>query len=130
MLPAKSSSNDDFSHDFGAEASLPLTQSAPAVTADTTRFCWIDVTLWDCHIHTDAVYLLCICFCLMEKVHDLSEYRGWFGNETSASSFHRKYVGYFWRFILSGPHIFFNLRFCTQSKFSSKGPVNSITIFF
>ena len=47
LLPTKPSSDDDsgFRHGFGAEASLPLAQSAPAVTHDTTRFCWIVVTL-------------------------------------------------------------------------------------
>ena len=39
LLPTKPSSDDDseFGHGFEAEASLPLTQSAPAVTHDTTR---------------------------------------------------------------------------------------------
>ena len=37
---------------------LPLTQSAPAVTYDTSGLHWIDVTLWDRHIHTDAVIAL------------------------------------------------------------------------
>ena len=43
---------------LGPEALLPLTQSAPAITHDTTRLCWIDVTLWDCYIHSDAVRAL------------------------------------------------------------------------
>ena len=57
LPPAKPSSYDDsgFRHGFGAEASLPLAQSALAVSHDTTRFCQIVVTLWDCHIHADAV---------------------------------------------------------------------------
>ena len=54
LLPTKPSSDND----FGAEASLPLTQSAPAVTHDTTRRCWMDVTLWDCHIHAYTVRAL------------------------------------------------------------------------
>ena len=39
LLPTKPSSDDDsgFRHGFGAEASLPLTRNAPAVTYDTTR---------------------------------------------------------------------------------------------
>ena len=43
LLPRKPLSDDDsgFRHGFGAEASLPLTQSAPAVTNDTTRLYWI-----------------------------------------------------------------------------------------
>ena len=60
LLPTKPSSDDDsgFRLSFSAEASLPLTQSAPAVTYDTTRLCWIAVTQWDCHIHVDAVRVL------------------------------------------------------------------------
>ena len=57
MRLTKPSSDDDsgFRHGFGAEASLPLTQSAPAVSHDTTKLCQIVVTLWDCQIHADAV---------------------------------------------------------------------------
>ena len=47
LLPTKPSSDDDsgFRHVFGAEASLPLTPSAPAVPYDTTGLRWINVTL-------------------------------------------------------------------------------------
>ena len=57
LRPTKPLSDDDsgFRNGFRAKASLPLTQCSPAVTHDTTRLCWIDVTQWDCHIHTDAV---------------------------------------------------------------------------
>ena len=60
LLPTKPSSDDfsGFRHGFGAKASLPLTQSAITVTPYTTRLCWNDVTLWDCHIHADAVRAL------------------------------------------------------------------------
>ena len=53
LLPTKLSSDDDsaFRNGFRTEALLPLTH-------DTTRFCWIDVALWDCHIHADAVRTL------------------------------------------------------------------------
>ena len=56
LLPTKLSSDDDFRFRYGfeAKASLPITPSAPAVTHDTTRLCWIDIILWDCHIHADA----------------------------------------------------------------------------
>ena len=56
LLPTKSSSDDDsgFRHGFGAEASLPLTQSAPAVSHDTTRLCWFDLATWVCQIQADA----------------------------------------------------------------------------
>ena len=57
LLLTKPSSDDDsgFRHGFGAEASLPLTQSAPAVSHDTTRLYQVVVALWDCQIHADAV---------------------------------------------------------------------------
>ena len=47
LLLTKPSSDDDsgFRHGFGAEASLPLAQSAPAVSHDTTRLCQIVVAL-------------------------------------------------------------------------------------
>ena len=47
LLPTKPSSDDDseFWHGFRAEASLPLTQSVPAVSHDTTRLYQIVVTL-------------------------------------------------------------------------------------
>ena len=57
LLLTKPSSDDDsgFRHGFGTKASLPLTQSTPAVSYDTTRLCQIVVALWECHIHADAV---------------------------------------------------------------------------
>ena len=60
LLLTTPSSDDDsgFRHCFGAEASLPLTQSAPAVSHDTTRLCQIVVALWNCQIHTDAIRAL------------------------------------------------------------------------
>ena len=38
-----------------AEASLPLTQCAREVTHDTTRLCWIDVTILGLLYHSDSV---------------------------------------------------------------------------
>ena len=59
VYTAKPSSDDSgFRHCFEAEALLPLIQSALAVINDITRLCWIDVTLWDCHIHANAVSLI------------------------------------------------------------------------
>ena len=58
LHPTKPSSDDGFRHGFEAEASLPLTQGAPIVTHNTTRLCWIVVTLWNCHIDADAVRAL------------------------------------------------------------------------
>ena len=53
LLPTKPSSEDDsgFRHGFRAEVSLPLTQSAPAVTHNTTRLCWIDTTYIHIYIY-------------------------------------------------------------------------------
>ena len=58
LLLTKPSSDDDsgFRHGFRARASLPQTQSTTAVTHNTTRLSWIDVTLWDCHICIDTIY--------------------------------------------------------------------------
>ena len=43
LLLTKPSSDDDsgFGHGFGTEASLPLAQSVPTVSHDTTRLCQI-----------------------------------------------------------------------------------------
>ena len=60
LLPVKSLSDDDpgFRHAFGAEASLPLTQGAQAVSHNTTRLYWMVFDLYECHIRSDAVTLL------------------------------------------------------------------------
>ena len=57
LLPVKSSSDDDlgFRYGFGAEASLPLTQGAPAVSHNTTRLYRMVLNLYECHIRSDAV---------------------------------------------------------------------------
>ena len=60
LLPVMSSSDDDpgFSHGFGAEASLPLTQGVPAVYHNITRLYWMVFSLYECHIFSDAVTAL------------------------------------------------------------------------
>ena len=60
LLLTKPLLDDDsgFRHGFGAEASLPLAQNAPAVSHNTTRLCQIVVALWDCQIHANAVSAL------------------------------------------------------------------------
>ena len=60
LLPVKSYSDEDsgFRHGFGAEASLPLTQDAPAVSHNTTRLYWIVFILYECHIRSDTVTVL------------------------------------------------------------------------
>ena len=72
LLPTKLSSDDDYwlRHGFGAKASLPLTQSSLAVTHDTTRLCWIDVTLCDWHFvkQSNKVYIyMCVCVCVCAR---------------------------------------------------------------
>ena len=101
LIPTKPSSDDDsgFRHGFGAEALLPLAQSTPAVSHNTTRFCQSVVPLWDCHIHADAVRTLSWIFSMYFYLSDggsisLVKKRGWVGNKTSASDFDRKYVCY------------------------------------
>ena len=72
LLLTKPSSDDDsgFKHGFGTEASLPLTQRAPAVSHDTTRLCQIVVALWDCQIHADVVRALSWIFSMYFLLSD------------------------------------------------------------
>ena len=72
LLRTNLSSDDDsgFWHVFGAETSLTLTQSTPAVSHDTTRLCQIIVALWDCHIHADAVRALSWIFSMYFLLSD------------------------------------------------------------
>ena len=102
LLPTKPSSDDDsgFRHGFEAEASLPLTQSSPEVSHNTTWRCQIVVTLWGCHIHADAVRAFSWIFFMYFLLSDGGSPRlvknewGWVGNETSASVFDRKYISF------------------------------------
>ena len=110
-------------------------QSAPAVTHDTTRLCWIVVTLWDCHINADAIivdifYVFPLVWRRKSKISQ--ECRSWVGNETSTSDLDRKYIGYpaISDTLFSQILIFFSLRWCAQSKFSSKETINAITKIF
>ena len=68
LLPTKPSSDDDSR--FEAEAPLPLAQSAPAVSHDTTRLCQIVITLWYCHYHADAVRALSWIFSMYFLLSD------------------------------------------------------------
>ena len=73
LLLRKPSSDDDdsgFRHGFGAKVSLPLAQSAPVVSHDTTWLCQIVVALWDCQIHTDAVRSLSWIFSMYFLLSD------------------------------------------------------------
>ena len=64
LLPMKSSSDNDsgFWHVFVAELSSPLIQCALAVTHNTTRVCWIIITLLEYHIHVDSLRALSFIF--------------------------------------------------------------------
>ena len=101
LLPIKLSLDDDsgFRLGFGAEASLPLAQSTPAISHDTTRLCQIVVILWDCHIHADTVralsWVFSMCYLLSNGGSPrLVKKTEWVGNETSASDLDGKYICY------------------------------------
>ena len=49
---------------------ITTSQSAPAVYHDTTRLCEAVVTLWDCHIHADAVRVLSWIFSIYFLLSD------------------------------------------------------------
>ena len=75
LLLTKPSSDDDsgFRYGFRTEASLPLAQSAPAVSHNTTIHCQIVVTLWDAistlmQLEPYLGSFPCISSCLMEEV--------------------------------------------------------------
>ena len=57
LLPIKPPSDDDsgFRHSFRAEASLPLAQSAPAVSHDNTRLCQ---------------FVVCVCVCVLVSAYE------------------------------------------------------------
>ena len=140
MLPIKPSSEDDsgFRHSFGAEASLPLAQTDPSVSHDTTSLCQIVVTLWDCHIHAAAVRALSWIFSMYFLLSDGGS-PGLVKKtevELAMKPLHLTLIGN--TFIIQ-PFLthcscrssyFSNLCWCAHSKFSSKGIVNSITNTF
>ena len=127
-----------FRHGFGAETSLPLTQSAPAVSNYTTRLCQIDVTLWDCQIHADAVRALSWIFFMYFLLSDGGS--PWLFKKTEVElaikPVHPTSIGItfviqpFLTHCSRRSSYFSNLRWCAQWKFSSKGTVNSITKTF
>ena len=132
LLPTKPSSDDDsgFKHGFGAEASLQLTRSAPSVTYDTTRLCWIDITLWDYHIPWIFFYVFPLVW--WRKSWISQEYKSRIGNETLASDLDRKYIGHpvISDTLFSQILTFFQLMLMCPFKIFFKGTVNSITKTF
>ena len=129
LLLTKSSSDDDsgFRHGFGAETSLPLAQSAPAVSHDTTRLCQIVVALWDCQIHADAVRALSWIFSLYFLLSDGGSPRLVKKTEVELATkpLHPTSIGNtfviqpFLTHCSRRSSYFSNLRWCAQSKFSS-----------
>ena len=139
LLPKPSSDDDSgFRHGFGAEASLPLAQSAPAITHNTIRLCWIDVALWHCHIHGDAVRALTWIFFVYFLLSDGESPRLVKNTEVELVMKPRHPIGNmlviqsFLTHCFRRSSYFSNLRWYAQSKFSSKWTVNSImkTFFF
>ena len=140
LLPTKPSSDDDsgFRHGLGAKTSLPLTQSAPVVTHDTTRLCWIDITLWDCYIHANAVRALSWIFFMYFLLSDGERPRLVKNTEVELimKTRHPTSIGNtltiqpFLTHCSRRSSYFSNLRWCSQSKFSSKGTVNTMTKTF
>ena len=140
LLLTKPSSEDDsgFRHGFGAEVSLPLAQNAPAEPHDTTRLCQIVVALWDCHILADAVRALSWIFSMYFLLSDGGSPR--LDKKTEVGlvmkPLHPISIGNtfviqpFLTHCFRRSSYFSNLRWCTQSRFSSKGTVNSITKTF
>ena len=114
----------EFRHGFRAKASLLLTQNAPAVNYNTTRLCWIVVTQWDYHIHSDAIRALSRIFFMYFLLSD------GVGNETSACNLDSKYIGYpaISDTLFLQIFIFFNSRWCAQSKFSSNIYIDNVKL--
>ena len=122
----------------GTEASLPLAQSAPAVSHDITRLCQIVVALWDCQIHADAVRALSWIFSMYFLLSDGGGPRLVKKTEVELviKPLHPTSIGNtfviqpFLTHCSRRSSYFSNLRWCAQTKFSSKGTVNSITKTF
>ena len=140
LLLTKPSSDDDsgFSHGFGNEASLPLAQNAPVVSHDTTRFFQIVITLWDCHIKADAVRALSWIFSLCFLLSDGGSPRLDKNSEVKLAMKPLHLTSIRYTFVIQ-PFLthcsrrssyFSDLRWCAQSKFSSKGTGTSITKTF
>ena len=131
-------SRPGFRHNFGVEASLPLAQSGPAVSHDTIRLCQIIVALWDCQIHTDTVRALSWIFSMYFLLSDWRSPRLVKKTEVELAikPLHPTLIGNTFviqPFLTHCSHrysYFSDLRWCAQSKFSSKGTVNSITKTF
>ena len=131
-------SGPGFRHDFGAEASLPLAQSATAASHDTTRLCQIVFTLWDCQIHADEVRALSWIFSIYFLLSDGKSPRLVKKTEVELAikPLHPTLIGNtfvikpFLTYCSCRSSYFSNLCWCAQWKFFSKGTINSITKTF
>ena len=124
---------------FGAEVSLPLTQSAPAWPHDTTRLRWFVVTKWECHINTDTFWDIFFIFYhfiipfVWRWKSEINQVCGrWIDNETLAFYHDRKYICYSTISETLFLQIFIFPLFCrrAQSIYFTKGIVNSTTKTF
>ena len=128
LLLTKPSSDDDsgFRHGFGAKASLPLAQNAPAVSHNTTRLCQVVVALWDCQIYADAVRALSWIFSMYFFLSDWGSPRLDKKTEVELTikPLHLTSIGNTFviqPFLTHCSHrssYFSNLRWCAQAKFS------------
>ena len=138
LLTKPSSDDSGFRHGFDAEASLPLAQSALAVSHVTSRLCQIVVTLWDYHIHADAVRTLSWIFSMYFLLSDGGSPRLVKKMQVELAIKPLRPISKGNTFVIQlflthcsrRSSYFSNLHQCAQSKFSSKGTVNSITKTF
>ena len=140
LLLVKSSSDDDpgFRHGFGAEASLPLTQGAPAVSHNTTRLYWMVFNLYECHIRSDAVTVLFWIFfiyslffagvspILVKNVEVVFEIKPRHPISRGNMSVDQSFLVH----CLRRSSYFSNFCWCAQSMLVTKGIVNSAMITF
>ena len=140
LLPVKSSSDNDpgFRHGFGAEASLPLIQGAPAVSHNTTKLNWMVFNLCECHIRSDAVTALFWIFfiyflffagespILVKNVEVAFEIKPRHPISRGNMSVDQSVLVHCSR----RSSYFSNFRWCAQSMLVSKGVVNSAMITF
>ena len=141
LLSLKSSSDDDpgFRDGFGAEASLPLTQGAPAVSHNTTRLYWMVFNPSECHIRSDAVTALFGIFFYIYSLFFAGECPILVKNVEVAFAIKPRHpisrgnMSVDQSFLVHCSHkfsYFSNFRWCAQSMLVSKGIVNAAIMTF
>ena len=122
----------------GAKASLPLTQSAPAVSNNTTRLYWMVFVLYECHIHSDAatvlfwIFFIYSLFSAGERPSLVNDIEVEFEIKLRHPIL-RGNMSVDQPFLTHCSHrsvYFSNLHWCTQSMLNLKGIVNSVIITF